>query len=159
MTCLFLDTPAEALLYLFPSLSLEQPLYVINTRYDRVHIWNSAPPHSHLRIAVVPSLGRVQLFATPGLQQDSFSVLHYLPEFAQTCPLSQWCHPNISFSVAPFSSLNLSQYLGLFHWLSPLNLTKHGALEKRMAKCSSILALWTAWAKNVWYWKMSTPGQ
>ena len=29
-----------------------------------------------------------------------FPVLHCLPEFA---PLSQWCHPTTSFSVAPFS--------------------------------------------------------
>ena len=37
--------------------------------------------------------------STPG-----FSVLHYLPEFAQThVPLSQWCHPTISSSVTPFS--------------------------------------------------------
>ena len=32
-----------------------------------------------------------------------FPVLHYLPEFAQSCPLSQWCHPTISSSVDPFS--------------------------------------------------------
>ena len=37
--------------------------------------------------------------STPG-----FPVLHYLPEFAQSCPLSQWCHPTISSSVVPFSS-------------------------------------------------------
>ena len=36
---------------------------------------------------------------TPGLP-----VLHYLTEFAQTRPLSWWCHPIISSSVAPFSS-------------------------------------------------------
>ena len=34
-----------------------------------------------------------------------FPVLHYLPEFAQTqCPLSQRCHPPITFSVSSFSS-------------------------------------------------------
>ena len=33
-----------------------------------------------------------------------FPVLHYFPEFAQTCPLSWWCHPTISSSVVPFSS-------------------------------------------------------
>ena len=33
----------------------------------------------------------------------SFHVLHYLPEFAQTRPMSQWCHPIISSSVIPFS--------------------------------------------------------
>ena len=36
---------------------------------------------------------------TPG-----FPVLDYLPEFAQTHTLSQWCHPTISYSVIPFSS-------------------------------------------------------
>ena len=33
-----------------------------------------------------------------------FSVLHCLPKFAQTCPLSKWCYPIISSSVAPFFS-------------------------------------------------------
>ena len=37
--------------------------------------------------------------STPGLP------VHYqLPEFTQSCPLSRWCHPTISFSVIPFSS-------------------------------------------------------
>ena len=38
------------------------------------------------------------------LQHVRLPVLHYLPEFAQTCPLSQWCHSTISSSVTPFSS-------------------------------------------------------
>ena len=34
-----------------------------------------------------------------------FSVLHYLPGVcSNSCPLSQWCHPTISSSVALFSS-------------------------------------------------------
>ena len=33
-----------------------------------------------------------------------FPVLHHLPEFARTHPLSQWCHPTISSSVTTFSS-------------------------------------------------------
>ena len=37
-------------------------------------------------------------WSTPGLP------VHQLPEFTQTCPLSQWCHPTISSSVGPFSS-------------------------------------------------------
>ena len=32
-----------------------------------------------------------------------FAVLHYLP-YSNSCPLSQWCHPNILSSVIPFSS-------------------------------------------------------
>ena len=35
-------------------------------------------------------------------------VIHYLPEFAQTHPLSQWCNPIISSSVTPFSSCSQS---------------------------------------------------
>ena len=31
-------------------------------------------------------------------------VHHLLPEFIQTHPLSQWCHPTISSSIIPFSS-------------------------------------------------------
>ena len=38
-------------------------------------------------------------YSTPG-----FPVLHYLLEFAQTRPLSQWCYPIISSSIVPFSS-------------------------------------------------------
>ena len=34
------------------------------------------------------------------------------------CPLSRWCHPTISSSVAPFSSSNLSQHQGLFKWVN-----------------------------------------
>ena len=38
---------------------------------------------------------------------------------ANSCPLSQWCHPTITSSVVPFSShLNLSQHQGLFRWVS-----------------------------------------
>ena len=37
--------------------------------------------------------------STPG-----FTVLHYMPEFAQTHPFSQWWCLTISFSAAPFSS-------------------------------------------------------
>ena len=33
-----------------------------------------------------------------------FPVLHRFSEFAQTCPLSQWCHARISSSVVLFSS-------------------------------------------------------
>ena len=36
--------------------------------------------------------------STPG-----FPALHHFPEFAHSCPLSQWCYLNISSSVACFS--------------------------------------------------------
>ena len=39
--------------------------------------------------------------------------------YSNSYPLSQWWHPTISSSVVPFiSCLNLSQYQGLFEWVS-----------------------------------------
>ena len=54
---------------------------------------------------VVQSLSRVWLFETPrnvafGLPWPSLS----LWICSNSCSLSQWCHPTISFSIAPFSS-------------------------------------------------------
>ena len=38
--------------------------------------------------------------------------------YSNPCPLSPWCHPNISSSAVPFSScLSLSQHQGLFQWV------------------------------------------
>ena len=53
--------------------------------------------------------------STPG-----FPVLHHLPEFcSNSCPLTQWCYPMISSSVAPFSSCPQSfPAQGLFQWVS-----------------------------------------
>ena len=52
--------------------------------------------------------------STPGLP-----VHHQLPEFTQTCPLSRWCHLTISSLSSPSPPVfNLSQYQGLFKWVS-----------------------------------------
>ena len=44
---------------------------------------------------------------------------------SNSCSLSRWCHPIISFSVASFScqhqGLNLGQHQGLFQWVSFLH--------------------------------------
>ena len=45
---------------------------------------------------VVQSLSPIQLFATP------WTLAHQV-FLSNSCPLSWWCHPTISFSVAPFS--------------------------------------------------------
>ena len=58
---------------------------------------------------VVQLLSRVQLCNPTNCSMSGSPVLHYLLEFTQTqCPLSQWCHPTISSSVAPFSSSSQS---------------------------------------------------
>ena len=39
--------------------------------------------------------------------------------YSNSCPLSQWCHPTISYSVVPFSScLQSFPHQGLFQWVS-----------------------------------------
>ena len=41
---------------------------------------------------------------------------------SNSCPLSQWCHPHISFSVVPFPlACSLSQHQGLLQWVSSLH--------------------------------------
>ena len=43
--------------------------------------------------------------------------------YPNSCPLSRWCHPNISSSVIPFSSRPQSfPHQGLFKWVSSLHL-------------------------------------
>ena len=47
----------------------------------------------------------IQLFASPWTAAFlGFPVFHCFRVFSNTCPLSQWCHPTISYSVAHFSS-------------------------------------------------------
>ena len=51
------------------------------------------------------SLSRVRLFATPWTAAHQASLSIPTPRaYSSSCPLSPWCHPTISSSVAPFSS-------------------------------------------------------
>ena len=54
---------------------------------------------------VIQSLTHVQLFATPWAAacQASLPSLS-LRDYSNLCRLSQWCHPTVSSSAAPFSS-------------------------------------------------------
>ena len=68
---------------------------------------------------------RIPGMGEPGglLLMGSHRVRHNWNDLAATAayPLSQWCHPNISFSVVPYNpTLNLSQHRGLFKWVSSL---------------------------------------
>ena len=38
--------------------------------------------------------------------------------YSNSCPLSQWCHPTVSYSVIPsLAAFNHSQHQGLFQWV------------------------------------------
>ena len=53
----------------------------------------------------VQFLGRVQFYATHGLQHARLPCLSQTPAvYSNSCPLSPWCHPTISSFVIPFSS-------------------------------------------------------
>ena len=54
------------------------------------------------------------VFSLRDYSTPRFPVLRYLPEFADSCPLSQWCYPNISSSVTPFSCLQSFPASGSF---------------------------------------------
>ena len=59
---------------------------------------------STMCISSVQLLSRVQLFATPWTtgRRTSLSI-NNSGVHPNSCPLSRWCHPTISFSVVPFS--------------------------------------------------------
>ena len=64
----------------------------------------------------VQLLSHVQLFATPWIaaRQASLSITNS-QSYTNSCSLSQWCHPAISFSVAHSPPVpNPSQHQGLF---------------------------------------------
>ena len=59
-------------------------------------------------LASAPYCSLAQLHLTPCDPMDcsilGFLVLHHLSRVCpNSCPLNQWCHPTISFSVTPFS--------------------------------------------------------
>ena len=58
---------------------------------------------------VVQSCNHVWLFANPWTAACQFSCLLLFPGIcSNSCPLSQWCHSNISSSVVPTSSCSQS---------------------------------------------------
>ena len=60
-------------------------------------------PILSLVICCCQSLSRVQLFMNPWTTACQAS-LSFTGVCSNSCSLSQWCHPTISFSVAPLSS-------------------------------------------------------
>ena len=71
-----------------------------------------------INVIVVQSLRNITLFMTPwtAAHQASFSVLHYLPEFAQTHvhQVSDAIQPSHPLSPPSPPALHLSQHHGLF---------------------------------------------
>ena len=73
---------------------------VVKTQH--FHCWG---PGSILQFSSVQSLSCTWLFATPwtAAHQASLSITNS-QSFLNSCQVSWWCYPTISFSVVPFSS-------------------------------------------------------
>ena len=57
------------------------------------------------RCTLLCSVSRVRFFGTPWTEHTSLPCLSPFPRVCSiSCPLTQWCHPTISSSVALFSS-------------------------------------------------------
>ena len=61
--------------------------------------------HKQIQFSLVQLLSRVWLFATHESQHARPPCPSPTPRvYPNSCPLSQWCHPAMSFSVIPFTS-------------------------------------------------------
>jgi len=76
--------------------------------YSSIHSTNTLESYIPGRIMdtrVVQMLSHVWLLWPQRLQHDQFPCPSLSPRVcSNSCPLSQWCHPTISSSVAPFPS-------------------------------------------------------
>ena len=72
---------------------------------------------------IVQLLSCVRIFATDEQQLTRLPCPSpSLRVCSNSCPLSQWCHPTMSNSAAPFSSCpQFPQYQGLFQWVGSLH--------------------------------------
>ena len=72
---------------------------------DWLWITKTADEGDYYQFSSVQLLSRVRLFATPWIAAARPPCPLPTPEVhSNSCPLSWWCHPAISFSVVPFSS-------------------------------------------------------
>ena len=79
----------------------QNTIYLLKIMWGLNKIIHENNSVKYLHISSVQLLSRVQLFA----QHTRPPCLSPTPiAYSNSCPSSQWCHPTISSSVAPFSS-------------------------------------------------------
>ena len=89
-----------------------------------------------------PALCNPMDCSTPG-----FPVLHYLPGVcSNSYPLSQWCHPTISFSVTPFPScpqfaVSRRKFTSIMYFIIFHLIMKYGDFQKSVGVATS----WCIW--------------
>ena len=79
--------------------------------------------YTFIFVVVLQLLSCVQLFTTLWMQRVRLPCPSLSPRVcSNSCPLSRWCQPTISSSVAPSPpALNLTQHWGLFLWIGSLH--------------------------------------
>ena len=83
-------------------LILCHPLLLPPSIFRSIRVFSN---ESLLHISSVQSLSHVQHFATPWSQHARPPCSSPTPGvYSNSCALSWWCHPTVSFSVIPFSS-------------------------------------------------------
>ena len=81
-------------------------------------VWPKKKKKDIVVAVVVQSLSRVWLFTTRELQHARLPCPSLSPGVCSNPrPLSRWCHPTISSSVAPFSCPQSFPASGLFQWV------------------------------------------
>ena len=110
-----------------------------------------------MRKVLVTQLCYVQLFDSlwpHGLQHHGAVLHHGFPcpspsprACSNSCPLSRWCHPTISFSITPFSSCLLKPHLENFgHYFARL-----------LDECNCVV-IWTFFGiASLWVWNENWP--
>ena len=98
---------------------LEMDYSPVNWILSWLSVKNLLPLTSSWSLDVIQSLSHVQLFWPHGLQHARFPCPSLSPGiYPNSCPLSQWCQPTVSSSVAPSPPvLSLSQLQSLFEGL------------------------------------------
>ena len=77
--------------------------------------------------------------------QHGFPVLHYFPVCSNSCPMSTWCHPTISSSVAPSSSCLQSFPAS---WSFPMSWPKYWSISFSISPsnaCSGLISFRIDW--------------
>ena len=84
---------------------LENPAFLYGSSEGHFNFLHLLLLSSVTQFSSVQLLSRVRLSATPWITARQASCLLPTPRvYSNACPSSQWCHPDISFSVILFSS-------------------------------------------------------
>ena len=97
-------------------------------------------------IFVVQTISHVQLFVTTQTQHFRVPCPSLSPGLcSSSCPLSWWCHPTISSSVAPFSSCLLSFPASRCFSVSRLLASGGQSIETSLASASALAMSIRGW--------------